>query len=119
MAASDYYTYRARLERVIDGDTFELFIDQGFDDYTIKTIRLRGVDTDEIYRTPHDSEEYQRGMDQKEFVEDFLSGEEEWPLSARTFGPGKYGNRWVGYVWKDGVNLSDALIEEWPSVESE
>lgn len=113
---SEYYTYRARVERVIDGDTFELFIDQGFEDYTVKTIRLKGVDTAEIHGTKKESDEFQRGMEQMRFVEDFLSGDEDWPLKVKTFGPGKYGGRWIGYVWNNEVNLTDALIEEWPEV---
>jgi micrococcal nuclease len=43
--------YRAKLHRVIDGDTFELDIDLGFGCWTRQVIRLRGLDTPEL-RTP-------------------------------------------------------------------
>lgn len=115
----DYYTYRARPVRVIDGDTVIVYIDQGFYDYTQKIIRLKGVDTAEIHNTPKDSEEHQLGQEQKQFVKDFLDSEEEWPLDVITYGEDKYGGRWIGYIMKEGTNLSVELIEEWPEVQSD
>lgn len=118
--ASEYYTYRARAREVVDGDTLDLFIDQGFNDYKKITVRLRGVDTDEIFFVSKDTEEYRRGMEQKEFVEDFVGieehGEGEFPLSVRTFGKGKYG-RWIAYIWRDGDNLTEELVEKWPETD--
>ena len=120
--APTYYTYRARARRVVDGDTLEVFIDQGFEDYTVKTLRLKDIDTAEIFGVRKDSEEYDTGHEQKRFVQDFVEvdehGEGDFPLSVRTFGKGKYG-RWKAYVWKDGEQLSEALIEEWPDVADE
>lgn len=115
----NHYTYRARCERVIDGDTIEVFIDQGFEDYTIKTLRIKGIDTAEIYGVPKESDSYELGHEQKRFVESFtkVDSDSEFPLSVRTFGTGKYG-RWIAYVSKDGEKLSDALMEEWPEVEN-
>lgn len=37
------YTYRARCKRVVDGDTFVLDVDLGFNVRTHITVRLRGV----------------------------------------------------------------------------
>jgi len=117
-----FYTYRARARRVIDGDTLEVLIDQGFNDYTVKKLRLGGVDTAEIFGVSKDTEEYQLGMEQKEFTADFVEvdehGEEEFPLSVRTSGKGKYG-RWVARVWKDSECLNESLVEEWPDSKSE
>lgn len=120
--ASDYYTYRGRVTNVVDGDTLDVFIDQGFEDYKLIRVRVKDVDTDEIFGVAKDTDEYQRGMEQKQFVEDFTEvdehGFEDFPLSVRTFGKGKYG-RWVGRIWKDGEDLANALIEEWPDVADE
>lgn len=119
---SDYFTYPAQAVYVVDGDTFDLFVDVGFEDYKKVRIRLKGVDTSEIYGYSKDSEEYQTGMEQKHFVEDFLEPQQElvfdFPLSVRTVERGKYG-RWVGHVWKDGESLSDAIIEEWSEAEQD
>jgi hypothetical protein len=43
----DLWTYRARLREVTDGDTYVLEIDQGFGNFTVKDIRLRGIDVHE------------------------------------------------------------------------
>ena len=39
------YIYRARIDRVVDGDTVDAFIDLGFDTHVKKRIRLHGLDT--------------------------------------------------------------------------
>ena len=48
MIKDTLYTYRCKLIRVIDGDTILAQIDLGFDTWSIKTIRLLGIDTPEI-----------------------------------------------------------------------
>jgi endonuclease YncB( thermonuclease family) len=42
------YIYKAELIRVVDGDTVELMIDQGFSNFTKQTMRLYGVDAPEM-----------------------------------------------------------------------
>lgn len=42
------YVYRAYAERVHDGDTYQLRVDQGFDVAISIACRLRGVDTPEL-----------------------------------------------------------------------
>jgi micrococcal nuclease len=42
------YIYKAELIRVIDGDTVELMIDQGFSNFTKQTMRLYGIDAPEM-----------------------------------------------------------------------
>lgn len=44
----DLYTYKARVLRVVDGDTLELKIDCGFGISTIQKVRLKGIDAPEI-----------------------------------------------------------------------
>jgi micrococcal nuclease len=39
------YIYRAKLERVVDGDTIDALIDVGFDIWVKKRIRYKGIDT--------------------------------------------------------------------------
>jgi len=43
----DLYTYKAFIERVIDGDTLKVRIDLGFDCWMRGTLRLRGIDCPE------------------------------------------------------------------------
>tara|TARA_R110000751_G_C13660231_1_gene469075 strand:- start:229 stop:591 length:363 start_codon:yes stop_codon:yes gene_type:complete len=58
------YTYKAKLDRVVDGDTLDAHIDLGFDITVHKRIRLLGINTPES-RT-RDLEEKKRGLAAKE-----------------------------------------------------
>jgi micrococcal nuclease len=42
------YIYKAELIRVVDGDTVEFMIDQGFSNFTKQTMRLYGIDAPEL-----------------------------------------------------------------------
>ena len=39
------YEYKAKLKRVVDGDTCDAYIDLGFDVSVMKRMRFMGVDT--------------------------------------------------------------------------
>ena len=41
------YIYRARIDRVVDGDTVDAFIDLGFDTHKVIRIRLVGINAPE------------------------------------------------------------------------
>jgi micrococcal nuclease len=62
------YQYRAKLKRVVDGDTIDAIIDLGFKMTTEQRIRLKGINTPEIWRQKKDSQEYKRGMEAKDYV---------------------------------------------------
>ncbi len=42
------YTYNAKIERIVDGDTIDLVIDVGFKLYFHQRTRLRGIDAPEL-----------------------------------------------------------------------
>lgn len=67
------YKYQGEVLRVIDADTFEIKVDYGFKEYGIKTFRLHGIDTPEIYR-PTNEVELNHGIDAKMFVERLILG---------------------------------------------
>lgn len=106
---SSIYTYRGRVHHVVDGDTVDLEIDQGFYNKTIKRIRLLGVDTPErghpdfhlatesLFRLLQEAED-QNG----------------W-LYVRTEKTGKYG-RWLGIIFStdESINVNDIMAERWP-----
>ena len=58
------YVYKAKLDRVVDGDTLDAIIDLGFDITVHKRIRLAGINAPES-RT-RDLEEKKRGLAAKE-----------------------------------------------------
>ena len=115
------YTYKAKLDRVIDGDTIDVNIDLGFDISVHKRIRLAGIDTPES-RT-RDLEEKARGLAAKDRVKQLLEGCDN--IKLKSHGVGKYG-RCLGELFLDKVdgqekltlvNLNELLINEGHAVE--
>ena len=58
--ATDWFPFQARLERVIDGDTMVFRVDLGFRTRKEVQVRIKGIDTAEIYGTPEGSDEHER-----------------------------------------------------------
>ena len=65
------YIYKAKLVRVVDGDTVDAMIDLGFDTWVKKRIRFHGVDTWEC-RTKN-LEEKKKGLAAKARTKELLS----------------------------------------------
>ena len=97
------YEYKAKVKRVIDGDTYEMIIDLGFNlDFTVD-VRIIGCDAYETY-----GEEEDKGDKATKFAEDTLLGKElvintEYDM---TF------DRYLAKVFVDGVDFSKLLIKE-------
>ena len=87
----DKYIYRAKLERVVDGDTIDALIDVGFDIWVKKRIRYMGLDTWES-RT-RNLEEKKKGLAakarNKELLEEVSAKSGYFRLKSH--GVGKYG----------------------------
>ena len=105
------YTYKAKLDRVIDGDTVDANIDLGFDITIHKRIRLAGIDTPES-RT-RDLEEKARGLASKDKLIELL-GDGNFVLESKEVG--KYG-RVLGTLHIDDMNINDTLVKEGFAVE--
>lgn len=106
------YKYSARLDRVVDGDTYDFTVDLGF--RVSKNIRVRMLDinTHETYGVKKESDEYQQGIKEKRWVEDWFDAAEEIYIETEKDSKGKYG-RWLARVYNgSGESLNDALIEE-------
>ena len=104
------YEYKAKLIRVIDGDTVDFDIDLGFDSHLYARVRLLGINTPETYGVKKATEEYVTGMQAKNFVVDFLSGKEIL-IKTEKDKTGKYG-RYLATVYVDGVSLNQKLLDE-------
>lgn len=104
------WLYRAKLDRVIDGDSLVCVVDAGFGIRLHRGnegahLRLIGVDT------PERNEE---GWDAARlFVVDWLAqaGDDGWPLLVRTEKADSFG-RYLAEVWRrvDGESLNAALL---------
>ena len=101
------YEYKIKLDRVIDGDTVDAYIDLGFDVSVKKRIRFKGINTPES-RT-RDLEEKARGLAAKERVQELLEGCENIKLTSH--GVGKYG-RCLGELFIDVVDDREKLTME-------
>ena len=101
------YEYKIKLDRVVDGDTVDAYIDLGFDVSVKKRIRFMGINTPES-RT-RDLEEKAKGLAAKERVQELLEGCENIKLTSH--GVGKYG-RCLGELFIDVVDDREKLTME-------
>jgi micrococcal nuclease len=111
------YEYKAKLIKVVDGDTLDAMIDLGFNTWVKKRIRLHGLDAYEV-RT-RDKEEKRKGLLAKSRLQQVLEKNDEFRL--RSHGVGKYG-RCLGdiyivkrYIKSDkyhGKSINQMLIRE-------
>tara|TARA_X000001382_G_scaffold125758_1_gene111592 strand:+ start:300 stop:689 length:390 start_codon:yes stop_codon:yes gene_type:complete len=112
----DKYIYRAKLDRVVDGDTIDAMIDVGFDIWVKKRIRYMGVDTWES-RT-RDLDEKKKGLAAKARNKELLEkvSAKSGYFRLKSYGVGKYG-RVLGELFimdANGVqmNVNETLIKE-------
>ena len=119
----DKYIYRAKLERVVDGDTVDALIDLGFDTWVKKRIRYKGIDTWES-RTK-DLDEKKLGLAAKDRNKELLESISSKPgyFRLRSHGVGKYG-RVLGELFikdNEGIeyNINQTLIDEGHAYEYE
>ena len=112
----DKYIYRAKLDRVVDGDTVDALIDVGFDIWFKKRIRFVGIDTWES-RT-RDLEEKKLGKLAKARTKQLLEevSSKKGYFRLKSHGLGKYG-RVLGELFVmdiDGKqwNVNETLIAE-------
>jgi micrococcal nuclease len=102
------YYYNAEVKKVIDGDTFDIIIDLGFDTLRKGRVRLYGVNTPES-RTKN-IEEKQQGLAAKEFTDQWLA-RAEYKVKIETIldKNEKYG-RVLAKVWDNVGNCLNADI---------
>ncbi len=105
------YTYKAKVIRVVDGDTIEAMIDLGFDTWISITVRLNGINTPES-RT-RDLEEKKRGLAAKErLTQILLENKNEFKLVSH--GVEKYG-RCLADIFVENlgeISIQNKLIAE-------
>jgi len=111
------YTYKAKLDRVVDGDTIDVNIDLGFDISVHKRVRLAGINAPES-RTK-DLEEKKKGLASKARLIELL---DKGDLVVESKELGKYG-RVIGdlTIYPDNldlpININETLVKEGHAVE--
>ena len=105
------YTYKIKLDRIIDGDTIDAHIDLGFDISVKKRIRFIGINTPES-RT-RDLEEKKKGLAAKERLIEILKANDN-KFVLKSHGVGKYG-RCLGELYVETlgeISVQQTLINE-------
>lgn len=103
------FTYKAKVIRIVDGDTIEVMADLGFSVWIKLSVRLYGINTPES-RTK-DLEEKKRGLAAKERLTQLISGKDIILVSKKV---DKYG-RALGELFltaQDSKSINKTLIEE-------
>ncbi len=97
-----FYTYVARVLRVIDGDTVWLDIDCGFRVWARQKVRLRGIDTPEL-ETPE-------GVRARDFVAEALKGVPF--VVVTTTKPDKYDRYLADLFYLPGGEAAEEVLEK-------
>jgi len=112
----DKYIYRAKLDRVVDGDTIDAMIDVGFDIWVKKRIRYMGIDTWES-RT-RDLDEKKKGLAAKARNIELLTevSAKSGYFRLKSYGVGKYG-RVLGEIFIQDLEGKQYNINEQLKIE--
>jgi micrococcal nuclease len=103
------YEYSAKLDRVVDGDTIDAWIDLGFGIWHHARIRFYGVDTWES-RT-RDLEEKKKGLAAKQFVKDRIGKKNSYFTLVTHKEKGKYG-RVLGEIVLNNMKAGCSTLNE-------
>ena len=96
------YDYNATVISVHDGDTCRLDVDLGFYTHRLMNIRWYGVNAPEL-STP-------AGIEARDYLRGLLPAGATVVLTSIRDRADKYGDRWLGIITLDGVNLNDLMV---------
>ena len=105
------YEYNVTIDRVVDGDTVDIWIDLGFDVRIFERVRMAGIDTPES-RT-RDLREKKFGKIATARVMELLPvGETFLAVSESYDARGKFGRAMMDFCLPEGKRLCQTLIRE-------
>ena len=105
------YEYGVTIDRVVDGDTVDIWIDLGFDVRIFERVRMAGIDTPES-RT-RDLREKKFGKIATARVMELLpAGETFKAVSSSYDARGKFGRAMMDFKLEGGRMLCQTLIDE-------
>ena len=103
------WIYNAEVKKVVDGDTFDIIIDLGFDTLKRGRVRLYGVNTPESRTT--NIEEKKMGLAAKEFTDQWLTAASHKVKIETIIDKNEKYGRVLARVWNAaGECLNDAII---------
>lgn len=112
------FKYKAKISRIVDGDTMEIVIDLGFKITTHQRIRLEGINTPETFNVKKNSDEYKKGLLAKEFVVKRVEANNFEAIIDTNKDTGKYG-RYIATVYfaDNDISLNKELVEKGYAIE--
>ena len=104
------YLYNAEVKKIVDGDTFDVLIDIGFNIFKKERIRLYGINTPESRTT--NLEEKKMGLAAKEFTDQWITAAgHKIKIETILDKNEKYG-RILARVWNEtGESLNEAIVK--------
>jgi len=93
------YEYNTKIERVVDGDTVDVFIDLGFEVWHHQRLRLAGIDAAE-HNTPF-------GAATKDYITKLLEGKS---VKIQVSKPDKYGRYLATIFLGSAVSINDQMV---------
>lgn len=109
-----FYTYRAKIIRVVDGDTVRADVDLGFRIHVNNEVfRLYGIDTPETQSRGGrvvTEEEKARGLAAKEALKNLIEGRDVALCTIRDK-QGKYG-RYLARIFLDDLDVNQWLLDQ-------
>jgi micrococcal nuclease len=96
------YYYKGLVTYVVDGDTFDILVSTGFDQYSLIRFRLFYYNTPEVR-----GDERERGLEVKQKVVDMLEGKE---VIIKSIKKGSF-SRYLAEIWVGDIHLGDYLYK--------
>jgi micrococcal nuclease len=101
------YNYKAKVLKIIDGDTIDVVIDLGFNLSITQTVRFSEIDTPELHKTKNPLEKT-AGIIVKQFLENVILNKEIFVKTIKY--DDKYG-RYLAEVFTDsGIHINSLLL---------
>lgn len=121
------YNYKAKVLRIIDGDTIDISVDLGFGIFKNLRARLWGINAPELARTKTNTEQYLKALQAKIYLEDWIKTNTVdnkiiiCSHDGKALKQEKYG-RWLVEVYPvnrttETKSLNDMLLSEGLAVE--
>lgn len=95
------YVYRAKVKKIIDGDTLDLEVDLGFDVYKIVRCRLARINAPEIKET--------QGIYSVNYLKTLLPIDTVVTLQSLKYDRYK---RSIAEIFVSNINVSDKLVQD-------
>jgi len=105
------YIYKAKVVRIVDGDTLIANLDRGFKDYSEKRLRIIGIEAQSL--TDKDETLKKSAKESKKFLEELLPVGTE--IFVKSLSLDLYG-RPLSHIWVDKgnglINVGDEMISK-------